>query len=969
MASAVKKILREITMGISLRIKRSGMPERCNAGAFRGVGRLLEAIGAAIASLVCVSAMAQQAPAASSSENPELQEIVVTGSMIKRINVETAEAITVVKMDTLKDLGVISVEQALSLITSNNATITTASNVTTFNGGASVASLRGIGPTKTLVLLDGQRLANNVALGSGVDLNTIPFAAIDHIEVLREGASSLYGSDAIAGVINFITKKDYSGGEVNLNYSHPEHPGGSSDNADLAYGIGNLASDGYNLMITGNYTQQKELTASQRSFAATGYNQQLGLNDNLNGPTGPWPGSYTDIYPITNSKTGITTETPSNLWQTGYPTCEGNPHLVRLTGSCQYAYSAAVDLLPQQSTESGLISFTTTLPANNTLTIQYFLARSNLETWGGPQEYSFYMQPSSPYYPTAAHSTCINGPGGSGPCINPNTGAPSGPNLSNPTGIIAGWTDPNNNRYFGNINTEQRALGTLAGSNFGWDYATSFDWSQNKGTQQVRGGEANYNLLAPGGVLSNLINPFGPQSAAGQALINSAYMNGNLEVGKMTFYDLNGHAGHPLGDLFDAGRPAQFAFGFDYKDEEISNVPTPLATTLYSATYFPVNLVTGSRVSEAAYVELNVPMSKDAEFTVSDRQDRYSDFGTTNNAKASFAYTPINMLKIRGAASTGFRAPTLVEEYSPNVFGASPGASTMGGPGCAAHDYNAVFSQQNCTSQGLSLTGGNQNLKPETSQNFSLGFVVQPLSNLDVTVDYYRINLRNEIQALPGVTIYGNPTTFADLYVLNSAGTLTPAPYSNIECPAPAGHLAPTCGYIIQTNQNTGSIVTDGFDVSSNYVINSDFGKFRIGMEGTFVTGYRFTEYPGGPQLNLVGQFNQGNQPVVRWQHELTFDWAYQNFGAGLNNHFIEHYVDANLDAAQNPITVGNYSLWNGYVSFRPIPALKLLAGINNLADTNPPFSNQNLNWQAGYNPIFSSPLGRTFYGRITFDF
>src|ERR1700683_422002 len=127
------------------------------------------------------TATAQQAPAVSSSDTVELQEIVVTGSMIKRINAETAEAVTIVKMDSLKDLGVTSVEQALSLITSNNATVTTASNVATYNGGASVAALRGIPASKTLVLLDGQRLANNVTLGSAVDLNTIPFAAIDHI--------------------------------------------------------------------------------------------------------------------------------------------------------------------------------------------------------------------------------------------------------------------------------------------------------------------------------------------------------------------------------------------------------------------------------------------------------------------------------------------------------------------------------------------------------------------------------------------------------------------------------------------------------------------------------------------------------------------------------------------------------------------------------------------------------------------
>jgi iron complex outermembrane receptor protein len=911
------------------------------------------ALYSAVLAALAGAATAQTAPATS---EPELQEIVVTGSMIKRINAETAEPVTIVKMDALKDLGITTVEQALNLITSNNATVTTASNVATFNGGASVASLRGMGATKTLVLLDGQRLANNVTLGSGVDLNTIPFAAIDHIEVLRDGASSLYGSDAIAGVINFITKKDYSGGEVNLNYSHPEHPGGSSDNVDLTYGIGNLASDGYNLMFSGNFAQQKELTPGQRPFASTGYNPTLGLA-NFNGPYGPWPGSFQDNATKPSTTPGGAPVAAPNLWQTGYPNCAGNPHLVATAGSCQYLYSAAVDLIPQSSSESGLIAFTKTLPGNNTLSVQYFYSRFDLTLWSGPQEYSFSMSPTSPYYPTAANSTCVGGCSSATPVFNP---TPGGANLP----ITAGWTDPNNNRYFGNINTEQRALVTFAGSNGGWDYSTAFDWSENKGVQQVRGGEANYAIIAPGGTLSNLINPFGPQSAAGQALINSAYTNGNLEVGTLSLYDLNGHASHALGDLFDAGRPAQFAVGFDYRDEEISNTPTQLATTLYTATYFPPIVVTGSRVSEAAYMELNVPVTKDAEFTVADRQDRYSDFGTTNNAKVSFAYQPISILKIRGAASTGFRAPTLVEEYSPNTFGAVFG--NMVGPGCASGSYTTVFSKLNCISQGLSLDGGNPNLKPETSQNFDLGFILEPIHNLDLTVDYYRINLKNEIQVLPASTIYGNPTTFASLYQLNGAGTLSPASLSNIQCPTPK---AATCGYIITTQQNTGNITTDGLDLSASYVMDSDFGKFRVGMEGTFVTGYRQTDYPGGPQLSLAGQFNGGFQPVIRYQHELTLDWALANWGAGLSNHFTEHYVDYAPDAAGNLITVGNYSIWNGYVSFKPIPALKLLAGINNLLDTNPPFSNQEQNWQAGYNPIFSSALGRTFYGRITYDF
>jgi iron complex outermembrane receptor protein len=238
------------------------------------------------------------------AEPAPVQRVEVTGSMIKKIDAETAESVTIIKAESLKDMGITTVEQALQLVTSNNAQITSASNVAAYNGGASLASLRGMGAAKTLVLLDGQRLANNVSIGAGVDLNTIPFAVIERIEVLQEGASSLYGSDAIAGVINFITKKNLEGGEVNVNYANPQSAGGSSGSLDFSYGHGSLDTDGYNLMITANYSHQDELTASQRSFASTGYNPAKGLS-NLNGPYAPAPGSYTDSN--------------GNLYQTGYP--------------------------------------------------------------------------------------------------------------------------------------------------------------------------------------------------------------------------------------------------------------------------------------------------------------------------------------------------------------------------------------------------------------------------------------------------------------------------------------------------------------------------------------------------------------------------------------------------------------------------------------------------------------------------
>jgi len=898
---------------------------------------------AAIAALLTTVAFSQQAPTVTNS--PELQEIVVTGSLIKRTDAETAEAVTVVTAESLKNQGITTIEQALQQIAANQtgSAYNIASSVTTYTGGGSYANLRSLGQSKTLVLLDGERLANNATLGNAVDISGIPFAAIDHIEVLREGASSLYGSDAIAGVINFITKKNLESGEVNVNFSKPQHQGGDSYDGDFTWGIGNLASDGYNIMAAVNYSKQDELTAGQRSYA-TGYYPSQGLA-NINYP-GNYPGAYQDAN--------------GNSYQVGYPGCGGSSQVAHYpVGSCSYLYSTAVDLIPNSDELSGLFSATKALAANNTLTLQYYWARSESITFGGPNEYFTTMNPGQPYFPTAANSSCLS----PGSC----TGAPD---LTAP--ITAEWTDPGNARYSKNTNLEQRVLLTFAGNNAGWDYSLNAEWSQNHNNFAITGGYPNLNVIEPGGVLSPLLNPFGPQTAAGRALLNSAYLDGGIAIGSLSLWSFNGHAGHELGDAFNAGRAAAVAVGFDVKGERIDyNTNLPLTAELADVTGFAPETTEGGRRSQAAYIELNVPVTKALDFTVSAREDWYSDFGQTNNSKLSFRYQPFSLVTFRGAASTGFRAPSLVNLYSPQYLGATAG--DMNGPGCASGNYNAVFTQQNCLSQGLGVYGGNKDLKPETSENFDLGFVVAPLPDLSMTFDYYRILVKSEIQAIPALAIYQNPTTFASDYFLNAAGTLSTATALSVACPN-SSLTAPTCGYIAQTPQNTGGIDTAGFDINADYLIRSDFGKFRIGLDSTVVTRYWLQEYTGGPELNLVGQFNEGNQPVIRWQSLLSLDWTSNDgrLGAGLQDRFQSRYADEfsnTPNVETDPRTVGIYSIWNGYVSFKPIDPLTVLLGIRNLFDKDPPFSNQTANWQTPYNPVFSDPLGRTFYARVKYTF
>ena len=893
------------------------------------------------------STMAQVAPASSQNDD-SLQEVVVTGTMIKRTDAETAEAITILKADDIKQQGITSTEQLVQQIMSNqsSSSYNTASTVSTWTGGGSFASLRGLGSSRTLVLLDGQRLADNVVLGAGVDLDTIPASAIDHVEVLREGASALYGSDAIAGVINIVTKKNYDQGEITLNLDHPQHDGGGNGDVDFTFGKGNLASDGYNFMITASYKKQQELVATQRSFSATGYDATRGLN-NTNGYEGPFPGAFEDNN--------------GGWYQTGSPTaCTGNPYPLTSSGYCGYGYSSAVDLIPQSQMFSGLASFTKALAGNNTLSIQYYWGRSDVTAWGGPMEYTGYVTTSSPYYPSASNATYILGTGGSG-----GTADISGD-------VWAGFTDPNNNRFNSTTNTEQRALITFSGENGGWNYEVNLDYSQNNNVQNVTG-YPNLDVIEPDYVFSDLINPFGAQSAAGQALIDSAYENGELAQGLLKFESFNGHAGHALGDLFHAGRPLQVAFGFDAHGEQISYHTTQLAEDLQTATYFPPTQVSGSQNDMAGYVELNVPVTQSLEFTLSDREDHYSDFGGTNNYKLSFRWQPFDMLTFRGAASTGFRAPSLVDLFSPQTFGATSGYMTGPAADCAA--TTGAFANGNCSLQGVAVSGGNPDLKPEKSENFDFGFVIEPFKNLGITVDYYRINLKNAIGTVPAATIYANPTAFADDYVLNSAGTLTAANSASQACTSgetTSGSvllLPASCGYIKELEQNSGGIFTDGFDLSARYQLRTYLGNFSAGYESTFVTQYREQSYSGGAWVNRVGWYDDGYEPILRYQHTLNLDWTYGKVGAGLSNTFQSRYIDEWTWADGNYHNVAAYSLVNGYVTVHPVDELTVTFGIRNIFDRNPSFSNQTGDWQSGYNSALADPLGRNFYLQLKYDF
>jgi iron complex outermembrane receptor protein len=904
-----------------------------------------------------------QTKAATGPTDEPLQEVVVTGTMIRRTNAETAVPITVLKADALRDQGITSVEQALNQLTSNNTAINITQSTGTFTGGGSYADLRGLGSSRTLVLLDGQRLAPSSFGGTftgnaAVDLSGIPFSAIDSIEVLRTGASSLYGSDAIAGVINFITKRNFQGLSLSGTYEKPQKQGGSSSLLEGTFGHGDLRSDGYNILLTVGWSKQNELQASARPFSAEGFNPPLGYNATNN--PGSWPGSAVDQG--------------GQLWQAGFPACAGNPYLTTQLGNCAYRYSAATDLVPQHTETSALGSITKSIGPDNSIQLQYFWTQSNVNGWSGPVFYPFGMSATSPYLPgnalgpSLASLTCLGGNGPGGTCTAPNFagGAPA-----------VFWSDPNNNRYGGNLNTEQRALLTFAGHSGGWDYAASGNYSQNNNDNRWTGGIPNFAISAPGGVLSDLINPFGPQSTAGQDLINSSYVNGTYANGEDKRWSVDGHASHELGDAISKGNPATVALGFMFGGEHYQYATTDYNNLVQASTGLGPSAVQGSRKFQAVFMELDLPITSTLDLTIADRQDWYSDFGTTNNPKIQARWQPAQWVTLRGTASTGFRAPSLFNLYNPPSLAASTGGNMgSGNPYCAVNPPLAPFTTATCNTQGLGLFGGNPNLTPETSENFDLGVVLNPITDMGITVDYYRILIKNTISTVPAQAIYGDPATFASYYVLDNTGGLTPSINSGVAC---IPYTAPTCGYIKLNSANTGRISTDGIDLSIQYSQHTKIGTFHEDFEGTSVLQFLQQQYTGGPELNLVGWYNE-LPPAYRFQTNFRLDWTSPGtmWGAGLGQQWWSGYIDqfqtcaqpgspANCVPAQR--NVGSWGTWDAYVSVKPVKQLTVLFGIKNLQDRSPPYTNAfQGNFAAGYNALIVDPNLRSFYVNAKLD-
>ena len=840
----------------------------------------------------------------------QLQRVEVTGSAIRRVDAETAVPITILSVEQLRNEGVTTTAEILQRVTGNQSLVNAARSVGSSSGGSSFADMRGIGANKTLVLLNGRRLGNNAVDGSAVDLNTIPFAAIERVEVLRDGASALYGTDAIGGVINFITKKSLTDGSLTLGGDTPSHSGGgSSHDLNASWGYGDLEKDRFNVFGVVGYNKQDSLQAKDRSFSQS-YVPGRGL-DQTSGVS----------YPANYSQNGVTT---NPLSATG---CNGT-NLVSRQGVCRYNTRDYLDLVPETEKTSFFGKATGKITDDDNVNLEYFWARNNNAVAIAPSTLTgLTMDPTSPYFP------------GNG--ITPaSTSASFDP--TQPIGL--NWRETAaGGRSTKDQNTSQRLVLSFDGLAKGWDYNLGASYNQNSVTESITGGFVSDSAMIDG-IANGIINPFGPQSAAGQRLIDANQYHGQYisSVGRVSAID--GRASREVGDWFGAG-PSGLAVGGEYRQEKFHQSYAQYAGDLGSLGVDPDAGVSGDRTVKAVYTELNVPVLDSLELSAAVRHDKYSDFGSTTNPKYSFRYQPIKELVVRGAYSEGFRAPSLYELYNPQYTTYTQGfyndprlctGGTVQPGGDAGRD---------CGQQFHNRTGGNTDLSPETARNLTLGFVYQPVRELSVGLDFWWIHIANQIAEFPESTLFDDPNTYADRYIRNADGSLN---------------------YVQTGLANLGAVKTSGVDVSVDYKFpNTPYGQFGLGLQGTYVSRYDYQTTIGGSYTDKVSAF-QDDGMIARWKHVLSGTWNLGAYRASLVNRFTSSYKDANPEANAR---VASYTLWDISGGYTFDKTVDLDVGVKNLFDRDPPFTNQAYNFQSGYDPRYADPLGRTFFARATYHF
>ncbi|MEO8742365.1 MAG: TonB-dependent receptor [Lysobacteraceae bacterium] len=827
------------------------------------------------------------------SKAKQLDTITVTGSRIRRSQVEGPNPVTIITRKDLEVKGDLSVADVLRSSTFNSfgSLIETSGNSAQ---SQATINLRGLGSQRTLVLIDGRRIAGSPVLGGNVqNLNMIPFAAVERIEILRDGASAIYGADAIGGVVNIIMRKDFEGLQISAGVERPTKGEPYANSGSI---VGGITSDKGNITFVLDHQERDIFYNRDRPVAGhPGANPAVGLSAFgfppsailYNSTDGSFSGSFAGIHPDPRCPTALGSDP---LF----------PSSVKVGSFCRFNYADTNANAASLKRDSVMINSNYQISDNIT-------AFTRVSTMTGT---SLGVYAPTPFtnFPTMAGN-------------NPN-------NVFHKDAVLYFRFVPGGNRV--NI-TRDHMLDVLFGLEGQNDWFGGANWSValHHNRYEIDSIGTGYALGPPlqGLIDDGTFNPFGDPrdpsfikavAMVSHTVINNAqsrYFGGDAQINFDLFQMANG--------------PAGFAAGVDYRDESYQN--------LVDAQSAAGNVLgtaggnsRGERAAYAVFAELNLPILKNLAVDLAGRFDHYNDFGSSFNPKISVEFRPVESLLLRADYGTGFRAPSLSELHRAPAQTFTSALDTLNCPN--GHDINGNLPFDPCSSnQYEGSLRGNEALKAEKSKSWSVGAVWSPLTDMNFSLDYYDIKLKDQIttlgfQTAVDIAACANPIP----------GNAPPAAF----CAAIPNQLPPNASVtrnslgkivlIVAPAFNAGGFHTSGFDFDANYKWNTSLGTWSPELQVTYVTQFKTKIFANSDEVSALGL------AVPKLRANATMGWSKGDFGAQVTGNLIGNSRQL---IGGNTVAVPYYTTFDIQATWSAPWKGKFTLGIRNMADRTPPLS------------------------------
>ncbi len=801
-----------------------------------------------------------------------------------------------------------------------------------FSGGA----IHGM-QTGTLVLVNGRRLAGfgrQTSFGNdngGIDLNGLPLSAIDRVEVLTDGASSVYGTDAQTGVINIITRAERPGVEISVDHRMPDGQKGLGSRVDFSVGGGRLVQDGYSWFAAVDLQEQQELMGQDRPYASAGrYSVEQGgqsywaygsgLSAAQTSPTlsatksQPWSKLWSADYP-----NGQCPDNKVQAW--GQSACLDNTYLSK--GLHPALRAARLHAQGQWLVDADTTAFAELSWHNN--------EQSRTYTSWSPYTAKISNTPGAPGYDLAV----ANG-------FDPAKGVwllYSGSEL----GASSRWYD---------LQTRRLVAG-LKGQRHGWNFNTSYSFSDNQASLATNSFKAYPNLGVDGkGVLTNtaLLLPLSSNTPESQRLrqqlMGMVPARTDVNEGTSSLKALDFKASRSVGEI--DGRDVLLAFGSDWRQEssQYENHTPGSGVPSY----------TGQRTVWAQFAEVQMPLLRDVETLASLRNDHYSDFGNTTHGKLSVKWTPSEQWLLRGAWGTSFRAPaiaqmqdtekTYVSNFALNCTTALQAVAAQLGGQCPANGIYRVYSQ------------GSSQLKPELSTQWNFGVRFSPDRNHTLSLDYWRIDMRDKINYLGQGIVFSDPVRYIRNYELNANNELQ----------------------MFSPMINIGKTQTSGVDFSWAFRRPTDWGQLHMGVSGTLLLKSRYQLVDGEAfvdDLNTYSNYTGFVIPKLKTRWHFGFqqtDWQWWTSVNHVGGHDGGPVTAIEKDSGQEvALPSHRVPAWwtlDFMAMYKWSPKTNLRFGIENVFNRNAPLDlsyASSVNF--GTNPMLANVWGRTVHLSMTHRF